>query len=174
MCHYFVRIKLPSVIISRWCDSHEKYPHIHLAHALPAHMGPHTHMRLLPIWTPDLFQPSDSHWHLLLELRLLTCWSWWEWMMLLLEEKRRSKESGGREGVKIVGTRVDKLPTRPWESIWTPCSPERSQGDSALHPHYKRATTVTIQGAQYSLVLCHTTCHLPSLSTVIMEETYSM
>lgn len=40
-------------------------------------------------------------------------------------------------------TVVDKLPTRLLESIWTPCSPERSQGVSALHPHYKGAVAVT-------------------------------
>lgn len=68
-------------------------------------------------------------------------------------------------------TRVDKLPMRPRESIWTPCSPERSQGDSTLHPHYKKAIAVTV-GYNMALLLCHTTCHLPSLSTVIMEETY--
>lgn len=59
-----------------------------------AHAPTHklAHMRPLPpIWTPDLFQPSDSHWHLPPELRLLTCWSWWEWMMLLLEEKKGGK-----------------------------------------------------------------------------------
>lgn len=107
-----------------------------------AHAPTDTHMRLLLIWTPDLFQPSDSHWHLPLELSLLTCWSWWEWMMFLLEEEKRGKEKRVGEW-KTEGPGVDKLTVRPRESIWTPCAPERSQGDSALHPHYKRAITVT-------------------------------
>lgn len=54
---------------------------------------------------------------------------------------------GGRGGdggaVEKRWTVVDKLPTRLLESIWTPCSPERSQGVSALHPHYKGAVAVT-------------------------------
>lgn len=72
--------------------------HIFIWHTPYRHTCAHTRTRLLPIWTPDLFQPSDSHWHLPLELSLLTCWSWWEWMMLLLEEKRRRKEEGGAGG----------------------------------------------------------------------------
>lgn len=60
------------------------------------HTHTHTHMHLLPIWTPDLFQPSDSHWHLPLELSSLTCWSWWEWMMLLLEEEKRKEKKEKR------------------------------------------------------------------------------
>lgn len=62
--------------------------------------------------------------------------------MFLLEEKKRGKEKGVG-GVEKRRTRVDKLFTRPWESIWTPCSLERSQGDSTLHPHYKRTFAVT-------------------------------
>lgn len=75
--------------------------------------------------------------------------------MLLLEEKKGGKGEKKVEGVDVVvgvvtggavekrWTVVDKLPTRLLESIWTPCSPERSQGVSALHPHYKGAVAVT-------------------------------
>lgn len=75
--------------------------------------------------------------------------------MLLLEEKKGGKGKKKVEGVDVVvgvvtggavekrWTVVDKLPTRLLESIWTPCSPERSQGVSALHPHYKGAVAVT-------------------------------
>lgn len=65
----------------------------------------------------------------------------------------KGREGGKKvEGVDVVTgggavekrwTVVDKLPTRLLESIWTPCSPERSQGVSALHPHYKGAVAVT-------------------------------
>lgn len=68
------------------------------------------------------------------------------------EKEREGKGGGGGGGGGGAGvgggaekgrTRVDKLPTLPQESIWTPRSPQRSQGDSALHPHYKRAVAVT-------------------------------
>lgn len=49
----------------------------------------------------------------------------------------------GGGAVEKRWTVVDKLLTRLLESIWTPCSPERSQGVSALHPHYKGAVAVT-------------------------------
>jgi len=48
-------------------------------------------------------------------------------------EKER-KEKGWKQGegggvAEKKRTRVQKLPARPLESIWTPCSAKRSQGD---------------------------------------------
>lgn len=69
------------------------------------------------------------------------------------EEERERRVMGGG-GVEKRRTRIDKLPMRPQESIWTPPPPpahqQRSQGDSALHPHYERAVAVTGDcGQQY-------------------------
>lgn len=79
-------------------------------------------------------------------------------------EKKRGKETGESEvgrvwgggGLKKRRIRVNKLPLRPQESIWNtthpphPAHQQRSQGASALHPHYKRAAAVTGDcGLQY-------------------------
>lgn len=175
MCHYFVRIKLKSAIISRWCDSHEKYPHIHLPACVPTHTNTRTHVCLLPIWTPDLFQPSDSHWHLPLERSLLTCWSWWEWMMLLLEEKKEGRKNGlkwgGGGGCRAVWGwmkggvwGIGKLPTRPLESIWTPLPAERSQAAWALYPPYKGAIALTRESSAAIWL------HCPVIPPVIYQK----
>lgn len=59
------------------------------------------------------------------------------------EKEMEVKKGGGVREYKGGRPRVDKLSTRPRESIWTPCSLERSQGDPTLHPHYKRTFAVT-------------------------------
>lgn len=87
-------------------------------------------------------------------------WSWWEWMMLLLEERKGGEEKGvwrSRAGWDRGGGRRRRrsLPlARPLESIWTPCAAERSR----------------VFSCNMAVLLCHTACRFPSLSAAVMEE----
>lgn len=68
------------------------------------------------------------------------------------ERERNRRGVGGLGGeVEKRRTRVDRLPIRPRESIWSPpAHQQRSQGATTLHPHYKRAVAVTGDcGLQY-------------------------
>lgn len=189
MCHCFVRIKLVSAIISRRCDSHEKHPYSHLPAHAPTHtIHTHTYTRTRTYTYIFVCSPSElltfSSRLIAIDICLLSwacsrvgadgngwCYCW--------RRKKRGKEKemvvvdGG--GVEKRRTRVDKLPTLPQESIWTPCSPERSQGRLSLTSSLQKSHRCDwrLWGCNMALLLRHTTCHLPSLSTVIMEETYS-
>lgn len=69
--------------------------------------------------------------------------------MLLLEEKKRGERERSNVGGGRRRTRVDKLTIRlqefmcPPPPLPPPAHQQRSQGDSALHPHYHRAVAVT-------------------------------
>lgn len=133
------------------------------------HTPPHT--RLLPIWTPDLFQPSDGHWHLPLERSLLTFRSWWEWMMLLLEEKKGGKGEKGGGGLarwKEVGA------PRAGPGIHLdPLLGRKVTGRPSLTSSLQRSRRrdLSLFSCNMALLLCHTSCHSPSLSTHIRQET---
>lgn len=79
-------------------------------------------------------------------------------------------------------TWVDKLPMRPQESIWTPPHHHHphplllsGKGHGATQPHILITDEPPLwpRTVGYNMALRHrhTACHLPSLSTVIMEET---
>lgn len=174
MCHYFVRIKLASATISCWREPREKYPRIHLAHTLPTRSRVrHACVRVC--------SPSEL---LTFSSRLIAidiCLSSWAcpraradlkgWCYLLEEEKEK-KGKGGRREKRWKWTVVDKLPTRPPGIYLDPDSPERSQGDSTLHPHYKRAVAVArVCGRQYGPVILHWQPVQPSLSFALTVNT---
>lgn len=127
-----------------------------------------------PIWTPDLFQPSDSHWHLPLKLRLLTCWSWWEWMMFLLEEKKREGRKRGWGAAKRR-SRVDKLSAALGIHL-DPLLTRKVTGRANLTSSLQKEPLLWPKSVSYNMASLprQATCHLPSQSTVIMGATYSV
>ncbi len=188
MCHYFVRIKLASVIISRWCDSHEKYPHIHL----PAHVHtrPHTHITRTHTHT-RVCSPSElltfSSRLIAIDICLL---SWacsrvgadgngWCYCWRRKREGRKKEEGGGVGGGGLVWKEEDQGRQAHHAAPGNPSGPPAHQkGHRATQPYILITKEPSLWpetvGYNMALLLCHPSCHLPSLSTVIMEETCRM
>jgi len=155
MCHYFVRMKLASVIISPlvWFTHVRIHPHMGTCVCSPCELLTFS-SRLIAI-----------------DICLLS-WAWSRvgadgngWCYCRRRKREGRKEVVGRWGGWKEEDRARHAPRAAPERIHLepPCSPERSRGDSTLHPHYKRAVALTVDDDGASL-LRHTTCHPPSPS----------